>query len=339
MATFIVQRSAPSLRADVSSVERVCALLPVGLAREIRRAEADLQARGESIEEIRVRGGRRAFLTVGSAGGKKNLALESYLSPDELADTLKRMCGGSLYTYSDSIVKGYLSLGDGIRVGVCGRAATERGRILGVYDISSLNVRLPRINVRVDSQILSFVRKTVANGKGVLIYSPPAQGKTTLLRSLARELSGGASPLRLTIVDSREELALSARLGELSADILSGYPKAEAIHIATAFMNPEAVICDEIGGEDDVRAICEAQNCGVPLIASAHGEDIRSLMRRPSMLALYETGAFGLFVGLRISSEGFRYTLHGAKEVEKIIENGGNDNACDKRDIPLLAKA
>ena len=345
MATVILQNSPPvrsgtaSRSLAPSALERVCSLLPVGLALEVKRAEDTLKSRGERIEEIRLRGGRRAYLTVGGTRGKKNFALASVIENNELAAILKRMCGGSLYTYSDSIIKGYVSLGDGVRVGVCGRAATEKGKILGVYDVSSLNVRLPCGDAELKIEILSRIRKSIELGKGVLIYSPPAEGKTTFLRSLSRELAGGEKPLRLALVDSREELSAVFCAGELSMDVLSGYPKAEAIHIATAFMNPEVIICDEIGGEDDVKAICEAQNCGVPLIASAHGDSICSLLRRPSISSLHKVGAFGLYVGIRIDGGGFEYTLHGFEEAERIIENGGNDNYCNKRNISLHAKA
>lgn len=322
-------------------MERVSAMLPAGLALEIGRTASFLSERGERVEEIRLRSERRVYLTVGGAAGRRNLALDSVLSAAELESVLRRMCDGSLYSYSESIIRGYVSLGGGIRVGVCGRAATEKGSILGVYAVSSLNVRLPYAEAHLPPHIILAVRECVRRGEGVLIYSPPAEGKTTLLRSLVTELSGkaGDGAMRVCVIDSREELCPLAFGRAQSADILIGYPKAEAMSIATAFMSPQVIICDEIGGEDDVRAICEAQNCGVPLVASAHGESVEGLLCRPSMLALHKSRAFGRYIGLRISDGTPRYVMHTREEADKSLENVGNDISHAERSLPLLAEA
>ena len=342
MATVILQNLqkgavTENARAGTGSqLERVCGFLPYGLACELR----DFQTvRGARIEEIRLRSGRRVYLTVGTHEGKRNILLDSFLDPATLGSILKQMCGGSLYTYSESIIKGFISLGDGVRVGVCGRAATEGGKILGVYDVSSLNIRLPCADIPLEERVVLRIKQTLRRGEGVLVYSPPAQGKTTVLRYLCRVFSSGAAPLRTVLVDTREELAISSPTKELSVDVLTGYPKAQAIAIATAFMNPEVIICDEIGTEDDVCAICEAQNSGVPLIASAHGESAMTILRRPSLLALHKVRAFGLYLGVRISRSGFDCTLHSGEEVEEILESGRPFDVSAQRNIPLLTKA
>ena len=128
--------------------------------------------------------------------------------------------------------------------------------------------------------------------------------------------------MRVALVDSRDELGFLPESRRLSVDVLTGYPKAEGIYIATAFMNPEVIICDEIGSPEEARAIASAQNCGVPLIASAHGEDILSVLRRPSMRALHDAYAFGLYVGIRIARDtGFSYVFHSREEAERLFED------------------
>lgn len=342
MATVILQNlQKNSLETGTKSeagspLERVCGFLPYGLACELRDFR---EARSGRIEEIRLRSGRRVYLTVGTREGKRNILLDSFLDSAALGSILKQMCGGSLYTYSESITKGFISLGGGVRVGVCGRAATEGGKILGVYDVSSLNIRLPCTDIPLDERVVLRIKQTLRRGEGVLVYSPPAQGKTTVLRYLCKVLSSGADSLRTVLVDTREELAISSQAKELSVDVLTGYPKAQAIAIATAFMSPEVIICDEIGREDDVSAICEAQNCGVPLIASAHGESAMTILCRPSLLALHKVRAFGLYLGVRISRSGFDCTLHSGEEVEEILESGRSFDVSAQRNIPLLTKA
>ncbi len=283
---------------------------------------------GERIEEIRLRSDSCAFLTVGAAGKKQNLPTDIILSADELFDVFKRMCDGSLYAFSDSITRGYVSLPSGIRVGVCGRATVENDKILGVYDISALNIRIPRGDILADIGLLELVRKTLHNGQGVLIFSPPAQGKTTCLRSLAYALASGNEPMRVSVVDTRGELSFmpdmpsAVRKNKLSLDCFVGYPKAEGIRIATLFMNPEVIICDEIGSEEEARAIADAQNCGVPLIASAHGASISTLMLKNGIATLHRACAFGMYISLQIGAGGrFAYSWYDWKEADKSFED------------------
>ena len=281
---------------------------------------------GERIEEIRLRKERCTYFTIGSAGRKRNFATDLILSADELLKIFERMCDGSLYAYSESIIKGYISLPSGVRVGVCGHAAVERDKIFGVYDISALNVRIPRADILADCNLLELVRKKLRLGQGVLIFSPPAQGKTTCLRSLAYALASGDEPMRVSVIDTRGELSFAPRLSRgnnaLSLDLFIGYPKAEGIRISTLFMNPEVIICDEIGGEEEARAIADAQNCGVPLIASAHGSSLSSIMLKNGISTLHKACAFGVYVSLRIGAGGtFGYSVYSREEADKAIED------------------
>lgn len=313
-----------------SKWKRIRGYLPEGLMAELIETGGALVSGGRGrIEEIRLRKSNRVCLTLGDAGEKRNLILKYEIGKDELSDILARMCDGSLYAYSESISKGCISIGGGIRVGVCGRASVENGRIIGVYDISALNIRLPHRCVALDGALLKRINECVARGEGVLIYSPPGRGKTTLLRSLAYGLSKGDSAMRISLIDSRHELAIDDPDGEShSLDILSGYPKPVGIAIATAFMNPQIIMCDEIGGTEEAQSILEAQNCGVPLIATAHGESTASILRRPAISALHKAGVFGMYVGVSISrSGGFLCDICSYEEAEAACENNRNNSA------------
>lgn len=325
MATVItVKKHALKDTRTSGALHRLREVLPAHLLCEIERCMGKLFA-GEVLEEIRLRSDRRVYLTLGGAG-RRNLALTTVLNSAELSQILDKMCDGSLYAYSESIIKGYVSPGGGIRVGVCGRASVERGRILGVYDISALNIRLPCGRVALDEVFLDQVRATLKKGEGVLVYSPPAQGKTTLLRSLAVSLAGGNAPMRVAVVDTRGELGSYEADDALSLDVLSGYPQAEGIRIATAFMSPQVIICDEIGDKSEAEAIAEAQNCGVPLVASAHGADVGGVLRRNGMKRLHDVGAFGLYAGIMIGEGGcFRYDLQSREEI--VCEDSRHDIA------------
>jgi len=307
-----------AIASEDNNLKKLARFFSKDLLDELDKLSANIFAKNERIEEIRLRSGSNVYATVGGMSKKRNEELLYTVSADELAEMFRKMCDGSLYAYGESIVSGYISLGSGIRVGVCGHAAVEQGKILGIYNISALNIRLPDKSIRADDRLLSVIRKYLERGEGVLIYSPPAEGKTSLLRYLTYALSSGEKAMRVALVDTRDELSASLDGRSLTVDVMTGYPQADGIRIATAFMNPQVIICDEIGTQEDALAIAQAQNSGVPLIASAHGTDIRGVLRRRGMSMLHEIGAFGIYVGIRIGSKrGFDYSVSTREEVER----------------------
>lgn len=274
------------------------------------------------VEEIRLRRDKCVYLTVGAFGKKKNISTDIILSGEEISNVFERMCDGSLYAYSESIINGYISLPFGIRVGVCGRAAVEKEKIFGIYDVSGLNIRIPSLNIHTDVNLLNLVKNNICIGQGVLIFSPPAQGKTTCLRSIAYELAVEKMPMRVAAVDSRNELLFMPENKNLSLDLLVGYPKAEGIRIATLFMNPEVIICDEIGTDEEALAIVNAQNCGVPLVATTHASTLSSVMLKKGIVALHKACVFGCYISLRIARDGvFSYTSYSWEEAEQALED------------------
>lgn len=281
--------------------------LPYRLSDEIRRTGYPI------IEEIRMRAHRRCSLVVSG----KNIMLDTVLDRRELGDILEGMCQGSLYAFSDTINQGYISLPGGVRVGVCGRAGCEGDKIIGIYEVTSLSVRIPHKTRPVGVEICRLLRDFKYTG-GVLAYSPPGVGKTTLLRSVATMLASGAwesgiSPLRTVVIDTRGELAFASEGRDLCLDVLSGYPRRQGIEIATRCLNAEVIICDEIGDYEEAMALVASHNCGVPLIASAHAESVTQLLSRTGLRLLHEARIFGAYAGLlRDGAGGFKYdiTMH-----------------------------
>lgn len=97
----------------------------------------------------------------------------------------------------------------------------------------------------------------------MLIYSPPGEGKTTLLRDIASLLSSPPYLRRVAVIDSRAELFREDSFSASIADIYTGYPKAYGIELATRTMSPQFIVCDELGTEE-AKSVMEDQNCGVP---------------------------------------------------------------------------
>lgn len=283
-----------------------------------------------AVEEIRLRAGREATLTVGG----ENLSTGVQLSAQELTDILSRLCGGSLYAYSQTIGQGYISLPGGIRVGVAGRAVCEEGRIIGVYDVTGLCIRLPHAHGRMGAEICRLLRSMAAEGgapRGVLIYAPPGEGKTTLLRAVAAAMAGadGRPPWRTVVVDTRGELCFDTDGERLCMDVLRGYPRARGVEIATRTLSAQLIVCDEIGDLDEAMALISTHHGGVPILASAHGATVGELLRRTGIRLLHESRLFGAYVGIRRDGRGdftYRVTSHrdaeGAAEREDAEERG-----------------
>lgn len=256
-------------------------------------------------EEIRIRRLRMSSLTL---SGDVNVPLDISLSREEMEETVNKLCGGSLYAHSETIKEGYISLEGGIRAGVVGRAVLENKRIIGIDDISSICIRIPHF-IKADPTPICELIKSFEYVSGVLIYSPPGVGKTTLLRQVAAELSKGSGAVRVTVIDSRGELEFGLGARYLYTDIMSGYPKAVGIEIALRVLNPRVIVCDEIGNDDEISAICSAANGGVALLASAHASDIHGLMAKKSIRELHRSGVFGAYVGLKRSDGGYSYNI------------------------------
>ncbi|MBQ8716695.1 MAG: hypothetical protein IJY43_02465 [Clostridia bacterium] len=261
---------------------------------------------GDVIEELRLRRGRCASLTVSG----RNLRLSTILSGMEMDDILLRFCEGSLYAHSETIVQGYLTLKGGIRVGVCGRAGVTSGDVTGVSQVASFSIRIPPTAPPGGEGIARLLHRFSLT-RGVLIYAPPAVGKTTLLRTVAARMAGGERPLRVAVVDTRGELGYSLSSPALLIDLLSGYPRGVGLSIASRTLSAQLIVCDEIGDLNEAREIVEAHNCGVPLLASAHAADVRELLARPGMRLLHEARCFGAYVGLsrRLGSFDYEYDV------------------------------
>ena len=277
-------------------------LLPPSVCYELHT----LMGKHIPIDEIRLRVGRASSVT--SAG--TNILLDCVLTRSQMDAIVDLICEGSLYAHADTINAGYVTVGEGVRVGIVGRASVIDGKMVGVYDVSSLCFRVPRRIKWIGEPVCDLIRRSDKN-RGVLVFSPPGQGKTTLLREVSATLSTGADALRVVVIDSRGELGIFLDDERMSVDVLTGYPRALGIEIAARTMNAQLVVCDEIGGVGEAEAIIAAQNCGVPLLATAHANSLEGLLRRTPMRMLHEAGVFGAYVGIqrRAGMRDYAYTV------------------------------
>lgn len=315
MATVIFETK----KREATLPEILRSLLPYRLVDEIRASGAS------GIEEIRLRSGRVSSLTTPTG----NVPLKTVLSCLELDAILQGACDGSLYAHSETLCQGYVTLAGGIRIGVCGHATVENGNIIGVYGVSGLNIRLPGARRRVGVPICRLLRQSRGEG-GVLIYSAPGVGKTTLLRSVAAQMASGERPWRVAVVDTRGEIAPFLDATSLCVDVLLGYPKPIGIGIACRTMNAQLIVCDEIGDCEEAEAIAAAQNCGVPFVATAHAASLEGLLRRSAMLTLHRARVFTHYVGIerRVGGGEFLYRMTEWEEADVVFQNSRCFDAC-----------
>ena len=254
--------------------------------------------------EIRLRASHHVALTVDG----RNLLLSVILDHAELSTTFSKLCDNSIYAHAESLRQGYLTA-YGCRVGVAGRAVREGGQVSAMADIRSLCIRIPHRVVGAGA-VAARVFREMACRRGILVYSPPGVGKTTLLRDLAYTLSCGSDARRVAVVDTRGELYGADAPVACQIDVLEGYPQGAGIELVTRTLSPQVILCDEIGSEADAAAILSVAGCGVPLIASAHGGSVEEVRARAPIRLLEAGGIFGAYIGIARGETGYTYAIH-----------------------------
>lgn len=247
------------------------------------RDAVDRQGR-ESLQALRLRlhGPPELVLASGS------VFLNRAVTGDDLC-----FCINTASRYSpwaaDTAEQGYLTAPGGHRIGLCGAAVRQGGRMTGIRSPTALCIRVARDFPGIGAGAASLTGS-------ILILGPPGSGKTTLLRDLIRQISD-RGPGSVAVVDERGELfplshgALCFPAGRRT-DVLTGCPKAQGIDAVLRTMGPETVAVDEITAEEDCAALTRAGWCGVRLLATAHGASLADLKARPVYRMLWETGLF-----------------------------------------------
>lgn len=233
---------------------------------------------------------------------------------EDIEATFQRICDYSVYARKREIVNGFVTLRGGHRAGICGTAVADSSDIVNVRDITSINLRIAREQIGCANGIFQKIRY---DSGGVLLCGAPCSGKTTVLRDLAR-LFSTADGACVSLIDERGELAaVTSGVPQNNVgmcDVFDGYPKAQAMEQALRSMSPNIIICDEIGSEQDVRAVRQCVNSGVRIIATAHARSKAELCSRPALKRILSTGAFSTYIFLRDREH--------AGEVSEVLKEG-----------------
>lgn len=288
--------------------EQVLNILP-GSLRALIEGE---RFRFSEIQEIRLRAGKPLLLLCrgeerlpGGMGGKHRT-----VTKEEVGEVLKRASHHSLYAFEEEMRQGFITVSGGHRVGMAGQAIMEGGKIKNLRYIASVNIRMAHEVLGCADSIFPYIshHQEVYH---TLLISPPGCGKTTVLRDIVRQVSDGnqyVKPRTVGVVDERSEIA-GCYLGVpqnnlgIRTDVLDACPKAEGMLMMIRSMRPEVLAADEIGQAEDVHAISYAMHCGCRMIATAHGDSMEDLKRKPVLSELIREKRFGRYVVLKNRGE------------------------------------
>ena len=263
---------------------RILESLPPALRTPLAKLDAHY---APHIQEIRLRLGQPVQFTIRgrlcpAAKFLPGTGLPAALETDTLRDCFLQLCRRSVYAYEDELKQGYFTVQGGCRIGVAGCRGPG-----GFSAVTSLNLRIARW---VTCPLPPALDEAVAaRAGGLLLAGPPGSGKTTLLRSIVQRLC--ESDALVSVIDERGELMACEtgslpRAAQIRCDVYARCTKPEGIAMALRCMNPQILVCDELGtaenavaylpGRDSTKAVLLGANfdgagqCGPLLMAGAY---------------------------------------------------------------------
>ena len=171
--------------------------------------------------------------------------------------------------------------------------------------------------------------------KNTLIISPPGCGKTTLLRDIIRQISNGTvygQGVNVGVVDERSEIA-GSYLGEpqndvgIRTDVLDACPKVLGMMLLLRSMSPGVIAIDEIGGQEDLEALCQASYCGTGIVATIHGNGLEDYVKKiracnPRIEQIFQCA---LILGKENGSP-ILHRVYGEEEINAAFTGGNYDS-------------
>lgn len=245
------------------------------LPKNVKQALSNLNE--NYISEIRIRRGQPVIIeykgeykyinSLGITDSDRGL-----ITVDTIEPIISSATEGSLYAYVEQMKSGFITVQNGVRIGIAGEYVTCGDSVQSIKNITSLNIRIPHNVIG----CADFVYKNIFfNGlHSTLLFSKPGFGKTTMLRDLAVKLCN-TKKYNILIFDERNEISAidgegnGYNLGD-RVDIIRCNNKKSAIPSAIRSMKPQIIITDELYGADDIIAVEYAANCGIYVIASSH---------------------------------------------------------------------
>lgn len=255
------------------------------------------------ITEIRLRLNQNIIIAIKNKKYYLKNDLGEYVVADQILidNFIKRASENSLYAYNENIKDGFLTLPNGIRIGLCGTVVMQDEKVKTIKDFNSINIRIPHFIKNCSNLAYDYIVDENSNIYNTLIISPPGAGKTTFLRDLIYQFFEHNNSKNYLIVDERSELfpdKLSSQYVSVFCDIYTNCSKKFVFSNGIRSMSPDVILTDEINIEKDLSSIENAINCGVNVIATIHAKDIKQLRRKQSFQVLIDEKYFSRYIVL-----------------------------------------
>ena len=268
----------------VAAAERIISLLPSATARELAALAISRRDFYETLSEIRIRCEGTSIITQNG----ECVALLSRVGRREFLELFDRVTDGAIYSHRETLREGYIPLGDGIRLGVCGDYSHGE-----LQRPSALVFRMPSVRCECAETLYTEWANAC---DGMLIFSGAGGGKTSALRALGA-LIAQRQMLHTVAIDERYEF-LPEDSSEL--ELLRGYGKARGMEMAKRVLGADVVLVDEIGTLEESEAILSVGRGGCSVIATAHAGNYSELIRSRAIAPLIESEYFSVIAELRL---------------------------------------
>lgn len=255
------------------------------------------------LNEIRLRamqpivvylGGQPYYLS--EKGVTSNLNKAMHATKQEIEEIVFSASGFSIYSVNEQIKRGFIVTSGGLRIGLGGDVVKENGAVRTITNFTSLNIRIPH---QVEDCSLGAFDKIVEDMtiKNTLVISPPGAGKTTFIRDFVYQLSKQNYCLNVLVLDERGEISGGGelKLGSFT-DVISFTSKLEGFEQGIRTMSPALIVTDELGTEEDIKALKYAMNCGVSVLATVHASNLEELKQKTGFKELLDNKYFSRFV-------------------------------------------
>ena len=241
------------------------------------------------------------LLFLSKNGTTKNITDAIIASKELVSKIIFIACENSVYAVNNQIREGFITVKNGIRIGISGEVVYNEGKISTIKNIAYLNIRIPHKIDGCSARIFDYLIDKPF--KNTLIISSPGLGKTTILRDLIYQIYKNHYAINSLVLDERYEIAgfcdgqAQYNLGAFT-DVLSGCKKQYGFENGIRSMSPEIIFTDEIASFDDVKAIEYAVSCGVSIVATTHSKNLNEFLNKPNFKGLIENKVFSRYIVL-----------------------------------------
>lgn len=236
--------------------------------------------------------GEKGFTTV------ENAIVLDYMGLQEI---VYKMCDNSVYSVNDYIKEGYITLKNGVRVGLAGEVVYENNKVLTIKNFQSINIRIPHFIEGCSAVALDYILDN--KFLNTLVLSPPGAGKTTFIRDVIFQLYKQGLSYNVLVTDERNEIMSITNaesdfnLGSF-CDVFTNCTKEFAIKYGIRSMNPDIIVCDELDLDKDLQTIIDATNCGVNMLCTLHCDNINQLKVKKNFEKVFNNKVFDRYIFL-----------------------------------------